>query len=88
MTATPRDVAEFLDEVTTFVEAIVKSNCKDCEEYKYGNNYECFCTDVLKMLDDHCETIGVRKNGGYDDFVCKEWNCKQRRQQTESYRDE
>lgn len=80
---TPGEVSKFLDEVSQFVKAIVETHCKDCIEYRYGNNYECFCIEVLDMLEKHPKTIEF--GYGYEDYVCKCWNLKQKHQSHADY---
>jgi hypothetical protein len=84
MEISPKEVSNFIDEVNKFTNQIIETHCKTCKEYKYGNNYECFCTTVLEMLDAH--TKPMKEPSGYEDFICKAWNHKQKQQAISNYK--
>jgi hypothetical protein len=59
-------------ELDTFVKGLIDNKCSTCKQFKTLDNYECFCVEVLDMIDEHS------KEPGYDNEVAEVWNRKQR----------
>lgn len=64
------EAMKVIREMEDFTRKIIDEKCSGCPEFKTDSNPECFCEDVLKMIDDH------DKQPGYDNCVANCWDKK------------
>jgi len=61
-----------IKEVDDFTQKLIDDKCCFCKEFRTLDNFECFCEDVLTVLDTH------NTSSGYQNEVAEIWNRKQR----------
>lgn len=64
------EAMKVIREMEDFTRKIIEEKCSGCTEFKIDDNPECFCEDVLAMIDDH------DKQPGYDNAVANTWDKK------------